>query len=322
LPPITILVVDDFEPFRRFACPILEREAGLCIIGEASDGLEAVQKIEELQPDLILLDIGLPGLNGIEVARRVGKLAPHARILFVSQESSFDVVQECLKLGALGYVHKQRAASELLDAIKSVLAGREFVSSSLKAYEYFKQGNVQSPRRHEAVFCSSDAVLLESLTGFIVAAQKSGNPAIVIATESHLDDIFQRLRAQKVVVEPAIERGSLVLLAVSEVLAGYMVDGMPDPVRFFKSATSLLDTAANPATGEHTRIAACGEGLSALVAQGKAEAALRLEQFWNLLARRFELDLLCAYAAETFDRTENDEVFQSICAEHSATHFR
>ena len=81
MPPITILVVDDFEPFRRFACPILEREAGLCIIGEASDGLEAVQKIEELQPDLILLDIGLPGLNGIEVARRVGKLAPHARIL-------------------------------------------------------------------------------------------------------------------------------------------------------------------------------------------------------------------------------------------------
>ena len=138
MPPITILVVDDFEPFRRFACPILEREAGLCIIGEASDGLEAVQKIEELQPDLILLDIGLPGLNGIEVARRVGKLAPHARILFVSQDSSFDVVQACLKLGALGYVHKQRAASELLDAIKSVLAGREFVSSSLKAYEYFK----------------------------------------------------------------------------------------------------------------------------------------------------------------------------------------
>ena len=77
MPPITILVVDDFEPFRRFACPILEREAGLCIIGEASDGLEAVQKIEELQPDLILLDIGLPGLNGIEVARRVGKLAQH-----------------------------------------------------------------------------------------------------------------------------------------------------------------------------------------------------------------------------------------------------
>ena len=85
---------------------------------------------------------------------------------------------------------------------------------------------------------------------------------------------------------------------------------------------SLIETAAKAAREEHTRIAVCGEGVSVLLAQGKAEAALRLEQFWNLLARRFELDLLCAYAAETFDRTENDEVFQSICAEHSATHFR
>src|SRR5262245_44327278 len=76
MPPLRILVVDDFEPFRRFVCPILEREAGLQIIGEASDGLKAVQKIDELQPDLILLDIGLPELNGMEVARRASELAP------------------------------------------------------------------------------------------------------------------------------------------------------------------------------------------------------------------------------------------------------
>src|SRR5262249_4719127 len=155
------------EPFRRFVCPILEREAGLRIIGEASDGLKAVHKIEELQPDLILLDIGLPGLNGLEVARRTSKLAPNARILFVSQESSFDVVQEALKSGAVGYVHKQHAASDVLVAVKTVLAGRQFISSSLND-EYFKGGNVQSPRRHEAIFCSSVAVLIESLTSFIV----------------------------------------------------------------------------------------------------------------------------------------------------------
>ena len=137
MPPITILVVDDFEPFRRFVCPILEREAGLRIIGEASDGLEAVQKIEELQPNLVLLDIGLPRLSGIDVARRVSKLAPSTRILFVSQESSFDIVQECLRLGGRGYVHKQCAASELLDAVKTVLAGGEFVSS-LKHDEHVK----------------------------------------------------------------------------------------------------------------------------------------------------------------------------------------
>jgi DNA-binding NarL/FixJ family response regulator len=94
-------MVDDFEPFRRFACSTLGRRPELQVTGEASDGLEAVQKAQELKPDLILLDIGLPTLNGIEVARQVRKLAPKSKIIFLTQESSADVMQEALSLGAL-----------------------------------------------------------------------------------------------------------------------------------------------------------------------------------------------------------------------------
>jgi DNA-binding NarL/FixJ family response regulator len=94
------------------------------IICEASDGLEAVLKAEELQPDLILLDVGLPGLNGIEVAKRVRKLSPGSTILFVSQESSADLVREALAVGARGYVVKTDAGSELLPAVDAVLQGR------------------------------------------------------------------------------------------------------------------------------------------------------------------------------------------------------
>jgi DNA-binding NarL/FixJ family response regulator len=101
----------------------------LQVICEVSDGLEAVQKAQELQPDLILLDIGLPGLNGIEVARKIRKLVPQSKILFVSQESSADVIKEALSLGAMGYVIKARAASELLAAVDAVRTGGRFVSS-------------------------------------------------------------------------------------------------------------------------------------------------------------------------------------------------
>src|SRR6185437_10015761 len=93
---VHVLVVDDNELFRRFVCSMLGQKPELRVIGEAVDGLEAVQKAEELQPDLILLDIGLPTLNGIEVARRARKLAPDSKILFVSMESSPEVVQEAL----------------------------------------------------------------------------------------------------------------------------------------------------------------------------------------------------------------------------------
>jgi DNA-binding NarL/FixJ family response regulator len=92
-PLIRVLVVDDFEPFRRLVAKVLQRQPELQIICEVSDGLEAVQKAEEMQPDLVLLDIGLPNLNGIEAAQRIRELSPKSRILFVSQETSSDLVQ-------------------------------------------------------------------------------------------------------------------------------------------------------------------------------------------------------------------------------------
>jgi len=129
--PVRVLVVDDYEPFRRVVCSLLVDRPELQIGGEVSDGLEAVQKAAELRPDLILLDIGMPTLNGIEAARRIRKLSPECKILFLSQESSADVVQEAFRLGALGYVAKTDAGSELLTAVNAVLRGETFASSSL-----------------------------------------------------------------------------------------------------------------------------------------------------------------------------------------------
>lgn len=128
--PVRVLIVEDSKAFRQFICATLGKRTDLELVGEASDGLEAVQKAVELKPDLILLDIHLPSLNGIEAARRIRKLAPESKIIFVSLESSADVVQEALSLGAQGYVVKARAGGELLTAVEAVLSGKTFVSSS------------------------------------------------------------------------------------------------------------------------------------------------------------------------------------------------
>jgi DNA-binding NarL/FixJ family response regulator len=128
LPLVRILLVEDFEPFRRFIRSQLQPRLDFELIAEASDGREAVHLAEQLQPDLILMDIGLPTLNGIEVARQVRKLSPQSKILFVSQECSADVIEEALSFGAMGYVIKAHAGSELLVALESVREGRQFVS--------------------------------------------------------------------------------------------------------------------------------------------------------------------------------------------------
>jgi DNA-binding NarL/FixJ family response regulator len=127
-PFVRVLVVEDFEPFRRFIHTTLQ-ESELLIVGEVSDGLEALQRAEELQPDLVLLDIGLPGLNGIEAARRIRKLSPESKIIFVTQESSADVIEEAMNSGALGYVVKAHAASDLQAAVEAVREGRKFVGN-------------------------------------------------------------------------------------------------------------------------------------------------------------------------------------------------
>jgi DNA-binding NarL/FixJ family response regulator len=132
---VRILIVEDYPAFRQFICSTFGERCDLQVIGEVPDGLEAVQKAVELKPDLILLDIGLPTMNGIEVARQIRELAPESKIIFLSQESSADVLQEALSLGALGYVVKSKAGSELLAAVDAVISGKKFVSSTAEAIQ-------------------------------------------------------------------------------------------------------------------------------------------------------------------------------------------
>jgi DNA-binding NarL/FixJ family response regulator len=132
MPLTQVLVVDDSLPWQRLVRAMLESKKDLIIVAEAVDGLEAVQKAQELQPDLILLDIGLPTLNGIEAARRIRKLCLNSKILFVSNETSTEVVEEALRLGARGYLLKLDAGSELLHAVDAVLRGEQFVGSRLR----------------------------------------------------------------------------------------------------------------------------------------------------------------------------------------------
>jgi DNA-binding NarL/FixJ family response regulator len=135
MPAVRVLVVDDFVSFRRLVCSILEEEKGLLVVGEASDGLEALQKVEALKPDLILLDMGLPHLNGIETARQIRDIAPDCKIIFLTLERNPEVAQAALASGALGYVVKVDIAAELMFAVRTVIRGERFVSSSLLGYD-------------------------------------------------------------------------------------------------------------------------------------------------------------------------------------------
>ena len=302
----TVLLVDDFEPFRRLVCSLLQGRTEFRVIDQAADGLQAVQKAEEQQPDLILLDIGLPILNGMMVARRVRKLAPAARLLFVTQESSPDVVREALDLGALGYVYKQRTYSDLLPAIEAVLQGRRFVSNSL---ELSDGPDSRVPQRHEILFCSGDAAVLRGFARFIADALNHGHAAIVWASESHRDTLLHRLRSHGVDIDAAIHRGTYLALDADE---------PPDAARMLRTIQGLTEAATN-AGRKRARVAVCGVRAGRLWADGKTDEALRLEQLLNEIAKSQDIDILCTYP---LPRSQQDEdLLENIRAEHSTASF-
>jgi DNA-binding NarL/FixJ family response regulator len=323
--------VEDHEQFRRFICSTLEKAPELQVVAIVSDGLAAVQKAEELQPDLILLDIGLPNLNGIEAARRIRKVSTESKIVFISQESSADVVQEALALGALGYVVKAHAGSELLAAVGAVLEDRLYISSGLSGHRFtdasdsnavdrishdealpaLALGKAEIARDHEVQFYSDDASFLVVLTRFVESALEAGSKVIVVATESHRNGLLQGLQARGVDT-PAAEQEHLILLDAAELLSTFMEDAGPCRERFLSTIAPLIRCT----DAKHTRVVWFGEMVALLCAEGRMKAAIELEQLWNeLLPQTPVLHLRHAYPTTG---ELKGKPYTAICAEHSA----
>jgi DNA-binding NarL/FixJ family response regulator len=329
-------VVDDYEPWRRFVTSTLEKQPELQIIGEASDGREAVEMAQQLYPDLILLDIGLPIVNGLEAARQIRKHAPDTKILFLSENRSAAIAESALSIGASGYVVKAKAATDLVTALKTVLEGKRFVSASLVGHE---AGNPTSkhtadknalvhlpPRnveiRHEVEFYPDDAAFVAGFAGCIAAVLQAGNSVIVIATEPHRSGILERLEADGVDIRTPAEQERFIELDAHEALSTLMSDDAPDRVRLTKLLDDLVARAAKGRDGEHPRVAICGECAPILLADGKEEAAIQVEHLWDTISKAHRVDTLCGYLRSAFPQAASSPMLEKICAEHSAVHGR
>jgi len=308
-----VLVVEDHEPFRRLICELLQQRGDLLIVGEAADGLDAICQAEALQPDVVMLDIGLPMLSGIEVAGRIRTKAPDAKVMFVTSESSLEVVEHVFSRGAHGYVYKPRALRDVLPVLDTIIRGGRFVSGGL---ERIAQGDFLASHRHHVVFCSSDAVLVGAFSRFIAGELREGNAVVAVVTRAHEQSLQSSLEASRVDVALAIREQRYLPVNVNELLAKAMVNGCPDPLRYLDAAGDLLADITRRATDRHARVAACGEGTSLFWRDGRVDAAIQLEHLWDEIAKSRGMDILCAFPLTARDGSVR--AMRSLCAEHTA----
>jgi DNA-binding NarL/FixJ family response regulator len=321
------LLVDDYEPWRRYVDSQLIASPQWRIAGEAADGLDAVHKAQALRPDLILLDIGLPSLNGIAAARRILARDKGSRILFLSENSSGDIVRAAMSAGGRGYVLKSDAGRELLPAMEAIVEGRQFISSSLKPQDSATkdpQPVAEPPHAarfyHGVGFYPDDESLLEHYAPFAEAVLNAGKVLIVLGIDSRRSSLEMKLGARGFDVDRLAWEGRYRWWDVAESIGKLVVKDRLDAVRFWRVLPPLIEQAAAASKAHHPRVALWGECAPTLWRQGRTEAAIRLEQLWDEFVRAYGVDTLCAYPSMGSLKDEGSSTFQRICAAHSSGH--
>ena len=147
-PPIRVLVVDDHALFRHGLLSVLRSAPDLAVVGEARDGMEAIEQAAELQPDVVLMDVRMPTVNGIEAARRIRAAQPAVRILMLTESEDEEDLYAAVRAGATGYLLKEVAIDEIADAIRAVASGQALVSPSMTT-KLLSEFNAMSRRLEE-----------------------------------------------------------------------------------------------------------------------------------------------------------------------------
>ena len=211
---ITIVLADDHQVVRQGLRALLEAEPGFQLVGEAGDGLEAERQVERLRPKVLIVDLMMPGMNGMEVIRQVARNFPQTRVIVLSMHADRAYVAQALKNGATGYVLKDAGAAELIRAVHEVTAGRSYLSPPLSVRDindYLANAATSSLDPYETLTNRERQVLqlvAEGHTNPEIAARLSISPRTV---EVHRANLMHKLglETQSDLIRFALRRGIL-----------------------------------------------------------------------------------------------------------------
>jgi len=302
----TVLLVDDHQPILDTVSATLAGDFD--VAGVATSGAQALDVARAVDPDLIVLDVTMPGLDGFQTARALEEAGSRARIIFLSMHDADDYVGEAFRCGGRGYVLKTRVARDLAHALDHALAGRLFVPTLTSLFHVANGGG------HAMELHGDEDSFVDGMAAFFDMALRRGDATCVIGTESLREGLESRLRAR------GWDIGShrrYVAVDAQQALNRFMDDGLPDPSRLAEVAAELDQYRRGVGEGAVPRLTVFGNMVALLHEQGNDQGVLAVESLWNTLTRGLPFFTLCGYSTACFDDSAS-EVLEGACAAHWA----
>jgi DNA-binding NarL/FixJ family response regulator len=339
---VEILIADDRELFRRMVRSLVESQSAYHICGEAGDGLQAIERARQLRPDVVLMDINMPRMNGLEATRIIGREIPECNVIIVTQNDARIAREQAREVNAKGFVTKSDLSRDLLPMIekcrKAKPEAREAKTAKARIVQWKGAAmennslhqtksaashaepwcgvlNSAAPRDHIVQLYQDQQFLNRAVCRFAAAAIMNGEGVILVPTVAHWDAFRPRLESEGVDVKAAEKRGQLTVVDADNLLPTFMRDGMPDSPVFLGLAQNVISQARGE--GRYPKVRWWGEMVNILWERGDVAASMQLEDQFDQLAHEQDIAIFCSFLMDNFDGDVHARMLPRLSENHS-----
>jgi len=317
---LRILIVDDHEVVRRAVRSLLSARAEWSVCGEAEDGLEAIEKAKRLQPDIVLMDITMPRMDGVQATKAIRQEVPEAEVILISQNDPSVGGAQAADADARDFVSKIDLSRDLLSTIERVAGERKQkiggrVNQDIQNEPWCGLLDAAAPRDHIVQLYQDEKFLSRAVCRFAVSAINHGEGVILVPTSAHWNALRPRLEAEGVDVKAAQSCGQLTVIDADQLLPNVMRNSMPDAPLFLGLAG---ETIARARGGDRfTKVRWWGEMVNVLWERGDVAASMGLEDLFHKLAHDRDIAIFCSFLMDNFDGEVHARMLPRLGQNHS-----
>jgi len=317
---LRILIVDDHEVVRRGVRSLLSARTEWSVCGEAEDGLEAIEKAKRLQPDIVLMDITMSRMDGVQATKVVRQEVPEAKVILVSQNDPSVARMQTADADARDFVAKIDLSRDLLSTIDRVVGERKQkiggrMNQDIQNEPWCGLLDEAAPRDHIVQLYQDEKFLSRAVCRFAVSAINHGEGVILVPTSAHWNALRPRLEAEGVDVQAAQSCGQLTVIDAHLLLPNFMRNSMPDAPLFLGLAG---ETIARARGGDRfTKVRWWGEMVNVLWERGDVAASMGLEDLFHKLAHDRDIAIFCSFLMDNFDGDVHARMLPRLGQNHS-----